>query len=233
VSTEARAPDAAERSVHPRFLRPAIRWVRHWAWAVLVVADIGLLMWAAMAAAAPELLVGPGSLTILPAGYQGFTGGSWRALVASSPRTAEYLTLLFRMFGLYGVAFSLLAIAIAATAFRRGERWAWWALLVGNTVTFVGAMTYDQIARAVGPFESSEYVGLAAIFVSLAVHRGAADASGRDALWPPCAQEPASVCRQNEGEVLSVISPASVSSPRGVRRLFPSAEHSGAWPVRK
>ncbi len=169
MSTETRAYEARARSVRPSLHRSAIAWVRRWAWAIIVIADTGLLMWAAMAAAAPQLLAGPGSLTILPAGYQGFTGGSWHALVASSPRTAEYLTLLFRMFGLYGVAFSLLAIAIAATAFRRGDRWAWWAMLIGNTITFAGAMTYDQIARAVGPFEASEYLGLAAIYASLAV----------------------------------------------------------------
>ena len=142
---------------------------RRFAWVALVVADAGLLAWAVMAAAAPELLVGPHSTPILPAGYEGFTGASWQALAAASPRTAEYLTLLFRMFGLYGVAFSLLAIAIAATAYRRAERWAWWALLAGNTITFVGAMAYDQIAGAVGPFELSEYLGLAAIYGFLAI----------------------------------------------------------------
>ncbi len=142
---------------------------RRWAWLLIVIADVGLLGWAAMAAAAPQLLAGPGSSSILPAGYEGFTGGSWQALVTTSPRSAEYVTLLFRMFGLYGVAFSLVAIGIAAYALRRGERWAWWALLVGNTMTFVGAMAYDQIVQAVGPFELSEYLGLAAIYGSLAI----------------------------------------------------------------
>jgi hypothetical protein len=73
---------------------------------------------------------------------------------------AEYTTLLFRMFGIYGVAFSLLAIAIAAKIFSRGERWAWCALLIGNTIAFGAPMMYDQIVRAVGPFELSEYLGL-------------------------------------------------------------------------
>ena len=48
----------------------------------------------------------------------------------------EYTTLLLRMFGIYGVAFSLLAIASRPRAFSRGERWAWWALPVGNTIAF-------------------------------------------------------------------------------------------------
>jgi hypothetical protein len=89
--------------------------------------------------------------------------------VATAPKTAEYTTLLFRMFGIYGVAFSLLAIAIAANDFRRGGRWAWWALLVGNTIAFGAAMVYDQVVGAVGPFELSEYLVLAAIYGSLAI----------------------------------------------------------------
>jgi hypothetical protein len=144
------------------------RW-RGAAWLVVAVADVGLLAWGAMAALAPERLAGPGSMSILPAGYEGFTASSWQLLLEQAPKTAEYLTLLFRMFGTYGVAFSVLAIAIASTGFRRGERWAWWSLLVGNTITFVSAMSYDQIVRAVGPFELTEYLGLAAIYASLAV----------------------------------------------------------------
>ncbi len=168
-SASATTPTAATQQREAGFLKRVIGRSRRVAWIVIVVADVGLLAWAALAAVAPERLIGPHSTPILPAGYEGFTGGSWQALVAASPKTTEYLTLLFRMFGLYGVAFSLIAIAIGANAFRRGEGWAWWALLVGNTITFVGAMAYDQIARAVGPFELSEYLGLVAIYGFLAI----------------------------------------------------------------
>jgi hypothetical protein len=144
------------------------RW-RRVAWLVLVVADAGLLAWGAGAALIPTLLPGPGGAAILPAGYEGYTGGSWDQLVASAPETAGYITLIFRMYGFYIIAFGLLAVLIAATAFRRGDRWAWWALLVGNTIAFVSAMTYDRIVGAIGPFEWSEYLGLALIYGSLAV----------------------------------------------------------------
>jgi hypothetical protein len=148
--------------------RAIARW-RRVAWLVILIADAGLLAWVAMAALVPERLPGPGSTPILSAGYEGFTGGSWQDLVAAAPKTAEYSTLLFRMYGIYGVGLSLLAIAIAATGFRRGEQWAWWALLVGNTIGFGAAMIYDQVVGAVGPFELSEYLGLAAIYGSLAI----------------------------------------------------------------
>ena len=142
---------------------------RRIAWILILVADVGLLAWGAMAAIAPEHLLGPGSAPILNAGYEGFTGNSWSELADTAPMTTEFMTLVFRMYGIYGIAFSLLAIAIAVTAFRRGDGWAWWALLVGNTIAFVSAMRYDWIVNAIGPFELSEYLGLAIIYGALAV----------------------------------------------------------------
>ena len=142
---------------------------RRIAWLIILLADVGLLAWGAMAAIAPEHLLGPGSAPILNAEYAGFTGRSWSELASASPMTAEFITLLFRMYGTFNVAFALMAIAITATALRRGDGWAWWALLVGNTLAFVAAMTYDRTVGAIGPFEMSEYVGLGAIYLALAV----------------------------------------------------------------
>lgn len=142
------------------------------AWLAILIADALFAAWGAMAAALPHLLAGPGGTPILPAGYEGFTGGSWSELAATSPMTAAYIVLVFRMYGIFCVLFGLLASVIAVTAFRRGDRWAWWALLVGNTVAFVSAMTYDWTVNAIGPFEVSEYLGLAVVYGALAVTAG-------------------------------------------------------------
>ena len=142
---------------------------RRTAWILVLVVDIGLVAWGAMAAAWPDYLLGPGGKPILPAGYEGFTGSSWSELVKASPQTAGYLEVLFRMYGVFNVAFALMAIAIAVSAFRRGETWAWWALLVGNTLALVSAMAYDRIVNAIGPFELTEYLGLALVYFALAV----------------------------------------------------------------
>jgi hypothetical protein len=140
--------------------------LRHIAWMLVVVADAGLLAWGAMAAIAPEHLLGPGGVPILNAEYESFTGSAWSA---ASPKVTAFITIVFRMYGVYIVAFGLLAIAVAATAFRRDERWAWWALLAGNTIAYVSAMTYDWMVNAIGPFELTEYLGLAVVYVALAV----------------------------------------------------------------
>jgi hypothetical protein len=138
------------------------------AWILILIVEVGYIAWGAAAAVSPDHLLGPGGKAILPAGYEGYSGGSWSALAGSSPMIAGYMTVLFRMYGIYCVLFGLMGSAIALTAFRRGERWAWWALLVGNTVALVSAITYDKIVNAIGPFELTEYLGLALVWGALA-----------------------------------------------------------------
>jgi hypothetical protein len=86
-----------------------------------------------------------------------------------APRAADYMVLLFRMYGIFNAVFALMSIAITVTAFRRGERWAWWALLASNTIAYVSAMIYDRTVHAIGPFELTEYLGLALVLGALAV----------------------------------------------------------------
>ena len=46
-----------------------MKQARRFAWLVMLIADVGLLAWGAMAAMAPDHLLGPGSKPILAAGY--------------------------------------------------------------------------------------------------------------------------------------------------------------------
>ena len=141
---------------------------RHIAWVLILIVDVGLVAWGAMAAALPDFLLGPGGKPILQAGYEGFTGSSWSELLSAAPMTAGYIEVLFRMYGVFNVVFSLMAIAITVTAFRRGDGWAWWALLFGNTIALVSAMMYDRTVNAIGPFELTEYLGLVLVWGALA-----------------------------------------------------------------
>jgi hypothetical protein len=50
---------------------------RNTAWILILVVDVAYIAWGAGAAIAPEGLPGPSGMAILPAAYQGFTGGSW------------------------------------------------------------------------------------------------------------------------------------------------------------
>ena len=72
----------------------------------------------------PPCQIGPGGKSILPAGYEGFSKGSWSEIVKTAPMAARYMDALYRTYGMYNVAIGLMGSAIAVTAFRRGERWA-------------------------------------------------------------------------------------------------------------
>jgi hypothetical protein len=133
---------------------------------LILIVDVGYIAWGAGAAIAPDHLLGPGGKAILPAGYEGYTGGAWPALAASS---AAYMSVLYRLYGVYCVLFGFMGSAITLTAFRRGEHWAWWALLVGNTVALLSAITYDKTVNAIGPFELTEYLGLLMVWGALAI----------------------------------------------------------------
>ena len=136
---------------------------------LILIVDVAYIAWGAAAAAAPDHLLGPGGKAILPAGYEGYSGGSWSELAGASPLIAAYMTVLYRLYGVYCVLFGFMGSVIALTAFRRGEHWAWWALLVGNTVALGAAMTYDKMVNAIGPFEITEYIGLALVWGALAI----------------------------------------------------------------
>ena len=143
--------------------------LRRIAWILILIVDVGYVAWGTMAAVMSDGLLGSGGKAILPAGYEGYSGGSWSELLRTSPMTAKYMIVLFRMYGIYCMLFGLLTSVIASTAFRRGDAWAWWTLLVANTIALVSAMRYDWIVNAIGPFELTEYLGLAMIYGALAI----------------------------------------------------------------
>ena len=136
---------------------------------LLLIVDVGFVLWGGMAAAFLHQLLGPHGQPILPAGYEGYTGGSWAQLVATNPMAARYMEVLYRMYGIFNFIFGLLTVAITLTAFRKGERWAWWALLVGNLIALVSATRYDWIVKAIGPFELTEYLGLVFVVAAAAL----------------------------------------------------------------
>jgi hypothetical protein len=136
---------------------------------LILVVDAAYIAWGAAVAIAPDHVLGPGGRAILPAGYEGYSAGSWSTLVTASPLNAGYMAVLYRLYGVYCVLFGFMGSMVAVTAFRRGERWAWWTLFVGNTIALVAAMTYDKMVNAIGPLELTEYLGLALVWAAFAI----------------------------------------------------------------
>ena len=142
---------------------------RRISWILIAIVDVGYIAWGLGAAAFLDKLLGPGGKTILPAAYEGLTKSSWSDLLKTTPMAASYMNVLYRTYGMYNVAFGVTTTIIVLTAFRRGDRWAWWALLAGNTIALVSAIIYDKTVNAIGPFEMTEYLGLAMVWVALAM----------------------------------------------------------------
>jgi hypothetical protein len=142
---------------------------RNIAWILILIVDVAYIAWGAMAGVWPDHLLGPRGVPIITAGYEGFTKSSWSELLRTSPMTARYIDVVFRIYGIYCLVFGLMGSAIAVTAFRRGDSWAWWTLLAGNTIALVSAMRYDWMVNAIGPFELTEYLGLVLVYGALAI----------------------------------------------------------------
>lgn len=142
---------------------------RQIAWILILIVNVSYILWGLGAALWPDHLLGPGGKAILPAGFEGYSGGSWSHLVDATPLAAGYMTVLYRLHGTNCALFGFMSGAVAVTAFRRGERWAWWTLLIGNTVALASAMTYDKMVNAIGPFEVTEYIGLALVWGAFAI----------------------------------------------------------------
>lgn len=97
------------------------RWYQRWAWVLPFLS--GLLAIFSGVYLAVYGRPGPGEL----AGFSS-VGQTWAELVAADPGLAGYISQLFVFLGSIFVVTGLLVAVIAVTAFRRGERWAWYVL---------------------------------------------------------------------------------------------------------
>ena len=66
--------------------------------------------------------------------YQLFMGQPWADFVSSNAKLGSFISLFVRVFGIQVIIIGIFAIAITLTGYRRGEKWAWYILLAGNTL---------------------------------------------------------------------------------------------------
>ncbi len=96
------------------------------------------------------------------------SGLTWQQLSSASPNAAAMIDYLVRAGGAHLFVLGLLSILVAATAFRRGERWAWvamwlWPLWMGLVVLLLLSATKQPGAGVPPPLVSGT------IFFSIAV----------------------------------------------------------------
>lgn len=83
-----------------------------------------------------------GSLRPDDIALKNFTGITWDQLVARVPGIGSYISLLGREVGINDIGYGILVIAISFVSYRKGERWAWYALWI-IPVRIVGFMAND------------------------------------------------------------------------------------------
>lgn len=86
---------------------------------------------------------------------QGISGMTWEQLQTTSPNAANMIDYLVRAGGAHLFVLGLWSMVVALTAFRRGERWAWyamwlWSLWLG-LIVFLLLSAYKQPGPGIPP----------------------------------------------------------------------------------
>jgi hypothetical protein len=102
----------------------------------------------------------------------GVTGMTWNELKAASPTVARMIDTIFRTNGVTLATVALLSLAICLTAFRKGERWAWFALWalplwIALTVFFIAIVEKQAGAGTPVPVISGSILFVISAFMLL------------------------------------------------------------------
>jgi hypothetical protein len=91
-----------------------------YAW--IVPFAMGLFFMLSMAAT----LLSPVILTGAEGAVKGLTGITFSQLAASNPGVANYIYYLIRIFAIFSAGLGAFFMVVSATAYRKGELWAWY-----------------------------------------------------------------------------------------------------------
>ena len=119
------------------------RWPRY-----LTVAWILLLLLGALFLFASISDLAADARTGLPSDHMGtfrtITGSTWASVQQSSPKVAQYITLLEVAYAVHELVFALLFLIIVAIPFRRRMRWAWWACWIPMLANITYSLTFGR-----------------------------------------------------------------------------------------
>jgi hypothetical protein len=92
---------------------------------------------------------------------------SWAAFVAANPEaTVDFVQLLVISLGTTQLAIAAFVLIITLYGYRRGEKWAWYTLLVGNIILFA-SMLISGILNSMNL--NMSVLGLVLLIIALAV----------------------------------------------------------------
>ena len=130
------------------------------AWKIMMIPDFAALLFGLVFAFAPGVMNS--------AGYESFTGQSWSTFVSVSPKIAEWISLWLMGFGVFSIDLSVYGFAVTLMSFRRRERWSWYALLIGNTLSWIFSVGLTYILGEI-PQAIISVVMLLIAYIALAI----------------------------------------------------------------
>lgn len=136
------------------------KWFQRYAWVLLVLVALPILLFGVGA-----LLFGL-SLSDFPVGLPGgpdavesLTGVTWDETLSSNPAALTLLRGISRVEGLALLGFAIVTIVISSSAYRRGERWAWFTLWT-LPAFMIGLLLHER---------EGEFIQMPAILLSLSL----------------------------------------------------------------
>ena len=103
-----------------------------YAWVILLLVGLLWLLVGFVAVFSPE--------GIFEADAQAVTKMPWSELKDSSPTAANFVIFIYGQMGLLKISWSLFILAITLTGFRRGEKWAWYIMLLAPILLLSNAV---------------------------------------------------------------------------------------------
>ena len=129
-----------------------------YAWVILLAVGLLWLVVGIVAVFQPE--------GIFEADAQAVTNIPWTDLKASSPEASNFVIFVYGQMGLLKISWSLFILAITLTGYRRGEKWAWYMMLLapillvsdaGFSAVFIGDL--NQVLQFI-PITTITMLGL-------------------------------------------------------------------------
>jgi hypothetical protein len=99
-----------------------MKFYERYAWVILLAVGLLWLVVGIVAVFQPE--------GIFEADAQAVTNLPWTDLKVSSPEASNFIIFVYGQMGLLKISWSLFILAITLTGYRRGEKWAWYIMLL-------------------------------------------------------------------------------------------------------
>ncbi len=109
-----------------------VRIFEKYAWVILLAVGLLWLLVGFVAVFSPE--------GIFEGDAQAVTKVPWTDLKASSPVASNFVIFVYGQMGLLKISWSLFVLAITLTGYRKGEKWAWYMMLLAPILLVTDAV---------------------------------------------------------------------------------------------